>query len=377
MAAVPGKGTRPTTDKVKESIFNMIGPYFDGGWALDLYAGTGSLGIEALSRGADKAVFVERDQKAYSTVKQNLSTLKLDDRAELYRTESCRALKVLAKRGTGFDMVFLDPPYAYQKIAEEVVQLQQLGLLAPEAWIIAEHDAAIRLPDKIGDCRVHREATYGDTAITIYRYEKTEQDHAADERSETSHTDLLAVNTEEESGETETNRKRRPVHMRIAVCSGSFDPVTYGHLDIISRSAKIFDKVIVAVLNNSKKKSLFSVEERLQLLREATSELPNIEVDSFDGLLIDYVKKRQAQVIIRGLRSVADFEYEMQVAAINRKLDDQVETFFMMTNNQYSFLSSSIVKEAASYGADVSELVPPVVEKALIAKYAVNNAAQS
>jgi pantetheine-phosphate adenylyltransferase len=158
--------------------------------------------------------------------------------------------------------------------------------------------------------------------------------------------------------------------MQIAVCPGSFDPVTYGHLDIISRGAKIFDKVIVAVLINAKKNSLFSVEERVELLRKATADLPNVEVDSFNGLLIEYMRKRQARVVIRGLRAVSDFEYEMQVASINKKLEDDVETFFMMTSNQYSFLSSSIVKEVAKYKASVSDLVPPVVEQALRQKFA-------
>ncbi|GED28953.1 pantetheine-phosphate adenylyltransferase [Brevibacillus centrosporus] len=156
--------------------------------------------------------------------------------------------------------------------------------------------------------------------------------------------------------------------MNIAVCSGSFDPVTYGHLDIITRGAKIFDKVIVAVLINAKKKSLFSVEERVDLLRQVTAEMDNVEVDSFDGLLIDYMKKRNAQVIIRGLRAVSDFEYEMQVASMNKKLNENVETFFMMTSHQYSYLSSSIVKEVASYKASVKDLVPPAVEQALLAK---------
>ncbi|GAB1529232.1 MULTISPECIES: pantetheine-phosphate adenylyltransferase [Brevibacillus] len=158
--------------------------------------------------------------------------------------------------------------------------------------------------------------------------------------------------------------------MAIAVCSGSFDPVTYGHLDIIARGANVFDKVIVAVLINSKKNSLFSVEERVELLRQATSDMKNVEVDSFDGLLIDYMNKKGAQVIIRGLRAVSDFEYEMQVASINKKLDENIETFFMMTNNQYSYLSSSIVKEVAKYKASVADLVPPIVEEALKRKMA-------
>ncbi|RXT15067.1 pantetheine-phosphate adenylyltransferase [Ammoniphilus sp. CFH 90114] len=157
--------------------------------------------------------------------------------------------------------------------------------------------------------------------------------------------------------------------MRIAVCPGSFDPVTKGHLDIIQRGSRIFDKVIVAVLINRNKSPLFSIEERVQLLREVTKHIPNVEVDSFEGLLIDYLREKKAHAIIKGLRAVSDFEYEMQMASINRLLEEEIETFFMMTNNQYSFLSSSIVKEVAKYEADVSTLVPPIVELALRRKY--------
>lgn len=160
--------------------------------------------------------------------------------------------------------------------------------------------------------------------------------------------------------------------MAIAVCPGSFDPVTYGHLDIIKRGAKVFDKVIVAVLVNSNKNPLFSKEERLELLQEVTKDLPNVEVDTFSGLLIDYMHERQASVLLKGLRAVSDFEYEMQMASINRKLSEDVETFFVMTNNQYSYLSSSIVKEVARYHAPVSDLVPPVVENALRLKFPVS-----
>ncbi|PYZ93261.1 pantetheine-phosphate adenylyltransferase [Salipaludibacillus keqinensis] len=155
----------------------------------------------------------------------------------------------------------------------------------------------------------------------------------------------------------------------IAVVPGSFDPVTLGHVDIITRGANVFDKVIVSVLNNQKKQPLFTVEERIQLLKESTKSLENVEIDSFDGLLIDYVKEKKANAIIKGLRAVSDFEYELQMAAINRKLDENIETFFVMTNNKYSYLSSSIVKEVARYGAPVHDLVPPEVEIALKAKF--------
>lgn len=155
----------------------------------------------------------------------------------------------------------------------------------------------------------------------------------------------------------------------LAICPGSFDPITNGHLDIIRRGANIFEHVIVAVFNNQSKNQLFSVEERKHLIKEATKDIPNVSVDSSEGLLIDYANEKEAQVILRGLRAVSDFEYEMQITSMNRRLASNIETFFMMTNNQYSFLSSSIVKEVAKYHGSVSDLVPEAVEFALIEKF--------
>ena len=154
-----------------------------------------------------------------------------------------------------------------------------------------------------------------------------------------------------------------------AVYPGSFDPVTYGHLDIIQRGAKIFDKVTVAVLINPNKDPLFTVEERVEMIKQVTKEMPNVEIDSFHGLLVDYMKKKNANTIIKGLRAVSDFEYELQMASINRKLNEDIETFFMMTNNRYSFLSTSIVKEVARHHGPVSDLVPTLVEEAIKEKY--------
>ncbi|EPD52902.1 pantetheine-phosphate adenylyltransferase [Paenisporosarcina sp. FSL H8-0542] len=156
---------------------------------------------------------------------------------------------------------------------------------------------------------------------------------------------------------------------KIAVVPGSFDPVTFGHLDIIKRGASVFDEIHVVVLNNSSKKPLFTIEERMALISEVTATLPNVRVDSFSGLLVEYAKSVNAHAIVRGLRAVSDFEYEMQITSMNRVLNDNIETFFIMTNNQYSFLSSSIVKEVAKYGGDISELVPKPVEEALKMKF--------
>ncbi|AYC29142.1 pantetheine-phosphate adenylyltransferase [Paenisporosarcina cavernae] len=157
---------------------------------------------------------------------------------------------------------------------------------------------------------------------------------------------------------------------KIAVVPGSFDPITLGHLDIIKRGARVFEKIHVVVLNNSSKNPLFSADERVELIRSATSEIDNVEVSTFSGLLVDYAKEVNANAIIRGLRAVSDFEYEMQITSMNRVLNEEIETFFIMTNNQYSFLSSSIVKEVAKYGGDISDLVPKVVEVALKEKFA-------
>ncbi|BFH14910.1 pantetheine-phosphate adenylyltransferase [Paenibacillus melissococcoides] len=166
-----------------------------------------------------------------------------------------------------------------------------------------------------------------------------------------------------------TNQYEHACRSRTAVYPGSFDPVTLGHLDIIQRAAKQFDKLIVAVLNNSSKKPLFSIEERLELLRTVTKPWPNVEVDSFSDLTVNYMDAKNGDVIVRGIRSVSDFEYELQLASTNRKLNPRVETIFMMTNPKYSYLSSSIVKEIARYGGDISELVAPEVEAALRDKY--------
>ncbi|QXE02989.1 pantetheine-phosphate adenylyltransferase [Terribacillus sp. DMT04] len=157
--------------------------------------------------------------------------------------------------------------------------------------------------------------------------------------------------------------------MTIAMYPGSFDPVTNGHVDIIKRAAAIFDEVIVAVAVNSKKQPLFNAEERVELVQESLKPFPNVTVVKAEGLTVEFAKRYDARVLIRGLRAVSDFESEMQISGINRHLEPELETLFITADAAYSFLSSSIVKEAASYGADISKLVPPPVHKAIKQKY--------
>ena len=161
--------------------------------------------------------------------------------------------------------------------------------------------------------------------------------------------------------------------MKIAIYPGSFDPMTFGHLDIIERSAKIVDELVIGVLNNSSKNSLFSLEERVSMIKEMTAHIPNIRVGSFDGLLVDYMKEINATIIIRGLRAVTDFEYELQIAQSNHVQDENIETVFLTTNLKYSYLSSTIVKEFASYGGDISKFVPEALIDRIYAKYNITN----
>ena len=158
--------------------------------------------------------------------------------------------------------------------------------------------------------------------------------------------------------------------MKVAIYPGSFDPVTFGHLDVIRRAASMFDELTVSVLNNTQKTPLFSVEERVRILEEATKELPNVKVDSFSGLLINYAREKDMHIAIRGLRAITDFEYELQIAQTNRKLSNgELDTIFLTTSLEYAYLSSSSVKEIAEFHGDISQCVPDFVAKLVYEKY--------
>ncbi len=154
--------------------------------------------------------------------------------------------------------------------------------------------------------------------------------------------------------------------MIIAIYPGSFDPITNGHLDIIQRAATIYDRLVVTVMSNSSKKPIFSLQKRVEFIEKVTGDIPNVTVESYSGLLVDFARQKQAKVIIKGLRAVSDFEYEFQMALMNRKLNNEIETMFLMTQSQYSYLSSSVVKEVAKLGGCIKELVPESIEAEVI-----------
>ena len=156
---------------------------------------------------------------------------------------------------------------------------------------------------------------------------------------------------------------------KSAIYPGTFDPITNGHLSIVNRALTIFDRLIIAILNNPQKEPLFTLEERIEMIKESLNGAPNVEIDTFDGLLVDYAVKKKANVILRGLRALSDFEYEFQMALMNRKLNRDVQSIFLMTDYKWFYISSTIIKEAASLGGDTSGLVPEIVDRRLKEKF--------
>ncbi|WP_313891392.1 16S rRNA (guanine(966)-N(2))-methyltransferase RsmD [Psychrobacillus sp.] len=179
LKAVPGTNTRPTTDKVKESIFNMIGPYFDGGIAVDLFAGSGNLGIEALSRGIDSCIFIEKDQKAVQTIGENLKKCRLEQSSEIFRIDASRAVKAFQKRELQIDLLFVDPPYDKVVFYDFAKKIVENGCMTDSAIIVCEHEKTVKLDDDLGDFSLTRRETYGSTVISIYR-KRTEEENSVE-----------------------------------------------------------------------------------------------------------------------------------------------------------------------------------------------------
>ena len=316
LAVVP-EGVRPTGDRVREAVFNSLGQFFEGGDALDLYAGTGALGIEALSRGIGRAVFVERDRAARKAILENLKKTGFGGRAEVVPGDVRRAVGRLAGEGRRFDLIFADPPYRIGR-SEVGGILDRLGaLLVPGGRVVIEGGEA---PPEGLFGRKGSTRRYGGTFVTVL------------ERSE--------------------------LTIRVAVCPGSFDPVTTGHLDIIRRAARIFDHVVVAVGANTRKTPRLSAIERAGLIEKVTADMENVSVEVMEGLLVDFAREQGAGAIVKGLRAVSDFESEFEQAQLNRTMSSDIETVFIMAASEHSFLSSSAVREISWHGGDVRGLVP-------------------
>ena len=309
---VEGEGYRPAMGKTRESLFSMLtsrGVVWEGARVLDLFAGSGSLAFEAVSRGAELAVLVENSAVAARCLADNIRQLGVEDCVRLIRDD---VRKTLNNTPMGcFDLVFLDPPYR-----KNLLNATLQGLLKR-------------------NCRgrSRQSGTAGGTPFWS-----------------NPHTDM-------------------DTRMKLALYPGTFDPLTNGHLALIRRGLAVFDQIVVAVADNTPKFPLFSQEERVAMAREAVGDDDRILVEPFTGLTVEYAAKRGACAILRGLRAVSDFEYEFQLALMNRRLQRDIQTVFLMTDYQWLFISSTIVKAAASHGADIVGLVPENVRLRLMEKY--------
>ncbi|MFN8628377.1 MAG: pantetheine-phosphate adenylyltransferase [Candidatus Binatia bacterium] len=345
LRAAPGMGLRPTADKVKGALFNILESRFslESAHVLDLFAGSGALGIEALSRGAASVTFVEQAAASLHALRENLKRCGFADRARILPIAVRRALPRLGREAARFDGVLLDPPYAQGLLAYTLAALEAAGVLRHGAWVIAEHHVS-EAPPICAPLRLTQTRHYGKTGLALYI-----ADHSM---PETASPGLPA---------------------RCAVYAGSFDPFTNGHLDVVCRALEVFDQVVVAVAGATsdpgKTRALFTAEERVTMIREALAvSAPRASADSFSGLLVDYCERVGARAIIRGLRAVSDFEYEFQMAMMNRHLKPRVETFFMAAGEAHFYTASRLVKEVASLGGDVRGLVPNAVYQRLMNK---------
>jgi len=345
-----GLALRPTADKVKGALFNILESRFnlESAAVLDLFAGTGALGIEALSRGAAPVTFVEQSSAAVRLLRENVRLCGFEDRARVLAMSVRRALAQLAREGARFDGVLADPPYERGLLENTLSAVAEHGLVRPGGWVIVEHHTNEAPPSEAppsvpGPLRLTQSRRYGKTGLALYVAEKS-------------------------MSEPQYNAEM----IRRAVYAGSFDPITNGHLDVIRRALAIFDEVIVAVASGTsdprKERALFSHDERVVMIREALADTPRGRTDSFGGLLVDYCDQVGARAIIRGLRAVSDFEYEFQMAMMNRHLKPHIETFFMAAGETHFYTASRLVKEVASLGGDVRGLVPDSVHKRLMKK---------
>jgi pantetheine-phosphate adenylyltransferase len=356
LVAKVAAGTRPTSDRVREALGSLLSArgVLEGASVLDLFTGTGALGLEALSRGAHHVVAIDRETAALRGLASNLRAFGVSHAVTAHKLDlfqdPARVLSVLGSLAAKpFSLVFADPPYReLPRLAGLLDELAKSSLCADHVLFVIEHARTAVVPatqalSAVGNYR------YGDTAITLLA------------RSAQMSEGAKHIMASPSVGPTST--------VSAAVYAGSFDPITNGHVAVIRSGLVAFDRIIVAVLTNTTKQPLFSVDERMDLIRDAVAGDARVEVDRFDhGLLVDYARAKGVRVILRGLRAVGDFEHELQMANMNRHLAQGIETVFIMAND-YFYVSSTLIKEAAALGGDLHGIVPELVEQKLRTKF--------
>ena len=360
MLQSPPKGVRPTSDRVRESLFTRLGE-LSGCRVLDLFAGTGSLGIEAVSRGAGSVTFVDRAQTSVRVLKKNLKSLGIESQCTVVRAEVRAALRRLVQEGRTYDLIFMDPPYDANEYGPAFTLIAEGELLAEGGMLVVESAKRHPLPSVAdSSLEVVDERATGDTLITQMRELSGVQ--MANKQVDGAGSASEVRNQNGEPRATVT----RPA--TVALFPASFDPPTNGHLDLIERARKAFDEVVVAVAINVGKTGTFSFEERIEMLNAVTGSMEGVRVEGFSGLMVEHARDMGATVIIRGLRAMSDFEYEFEMTLMNQHLQPDLETMFMMTKQEYLYVSSSRLKELVRFGANIDDFVPALVAKRLVEK---------
>jgi pantetheine-phosphate adenylyltransferase len=358
-AAPPG--TRPSSDRVRVALFARLGD-LAGARVLDLYAGTGTLGIEALSRGAASAVFCERAPRSLAVLRENVQALGLEAQSRILAGDAVRSLVRLGREGARFELVLLDPPYAAGEAGRALAALVAAGVLAPGATVVVESGRRHPLPAVEGLAALD-ERRYGDSLIT--RLAAAAPGAGGGSAAPTAMEVAGQAGRRRRPRRQELRMTTRSTQRSVALFPASFDPLTNGHLDIVRRSLKLFDELVVAVAVNVNKHSTFTLPERIAILEAAVGHEPGVRITSFEGLTVDFARQIGASCVIRGVRAMSDFEYEFEMALMNKHLYPEIETLFMMASQQYLYVSSSRLKELVRFGRDVSEFVPAQVAKQL------------
>jgi pantetheine-phosphate adenylyltransferase len=356
LAAKVPNGTRPTSDRVREALGSLLQARaaFEDASVLDLFAGSGAFGLEALSRGATSLLAIDNAPAALRSLAENVRALGVDSevvqrKLDLFAPPRQVLASLAGFHAPPFSLVFADPPYRdLPRLMPLLAAMAQSALCRSDVLFVVEHAKNALLPLASVLQQTGR-YVYGDTVLS-----------------------LLAPSTQIGEGARQTMASEpRDSEKRVsaAVYAGSFDPITNGHVAVIRSGLVAFDRIIVAVLTNTTKKPLFSVDERMEMILDAVGGDTGVEVDRFDdGLLVEYAKAKGVRVLLRGLRAVGDFEHELQMANINRHLATGIETVFIMAND-YFYVSSTLIKEAAALGGDLHGMVPVLVERKLRSKF--------
>lgn len=358
-------GLRPTPDRVRETLFNWLGQDLQGWRVLDAFAGSGALGFEAASRGAAAVILLETDPQVIAALEGSASRLCAAN-VEVRRAEALMWMAEAAGSGAEFDLILLDPPYGrnLQNAALERVR----PLLAESGWVYLEDDRPwsaealsalgwlLHRSGRAGAVHFHLLCVMPPGERLNFGHPSLPDKPGAPRRSATQRRGPCACSMSAQE------RDLTPVTQEItAIYPGTFDPMTLGHQDLMRRASRLFSRLIVAVAAGHHKRTMFTLDERLDIAQELASAFPNVEVIAFRGLLRNFVVEHGGKVVVRGLRAVSDFEYEFQMAGMNRQLMPDVETLFLTPSDQYQFVSGTFVREIAMLGGDVSKFVAPSV----------------